>query len=119
MAQQQGLPIGHTCGNSMDVPMYEEKETMMKSLLIAARLCGEIDADGDNPTGGRGLDAENTQLTNLQQGSVSLDGRREQIIELAEFDRSMEDVQLDFKGQIVAGEQVEQSQEAAQAMYDF
>ena len=44
----------------MDVPMYEEKETMMKSLLIAARLCGEIDADGDNPTGGRGLDAENT-----------------------------------------------------------
>ena len=31
----------------------------------------------------------------------------------------MEDVLLDFKGEIVAGEQVEQSQEAAQAMYDF
>ena len=103
----------------MDVPMYGDKETMRKSLLIAARLCGEIDADGNNPTGGRGLDAENTQLTYVNQGGIQMSTGSGTIIELIEFDRSMEDVQLNNQGEIVAGDQVGQSQEAAQAMYDF
>ena len=49
----------------MDVPMYGDKETMRKNLLIAARLCGEIDNDGNNPTGGRGLDTVNTILNSV------------------------------------------------------
>ena len=40
------------------------------------------------------------------------DGRMTRMIELAEYDRSMEDVQLNFRGEVVAGEQVEQNQEA-------
>ena len=103
----------------MDVPMYGDKEKMRKSLLIAARLCGEIDADGNNPTGGRGLDAENTQLTYVHHGGVQMNTGGGPMIELVEFDRNMDDVQLDNQGKVVAGEQVGQNQEAAQAMYDF
>lgn len=39
------LPIGHTCGNSMDIPEYSSVEVMKKMVLIAARFCGEIDDD--------------------------------------------------------------------------
>ena len=92
--------------------MYGDKEKMRKSLLIAARLCGEIDADGNNPTGRGGLDAENTQLDNLQLGNLQMNDGVSRMFELAEYDRSMEDVQLNFRGEVVAGEQVEQNQEA-------
>ena len=40
------FPVGHTCGNSLDFPIFGEKEEMKKRLLIAIRLCGEIDDDG-------------------------------------------------------------------------
>ena len=55
----------------MDVPMYPDKETMKKNVLIAVRLCGEVDSDGNNPLGGQGLDTANTQLTNVGSGSSS------------------------------------------------
>ena len=68
VARKEGLPQGHVCGNSMDVPVYGDKETMRKNLLIAVRLCGEVDNDGMRL--GAGLDAANTQLNNFAQGSV-------------------------------------------------
>ena len=49
----------------MDVPMYPDKEKMSKSLLIAARFCGEIDDDAsyiDGSDEDMGLDAENTTM---------------------------------------------------------
>ena len=45
MGENARLPIGHTCGNSMDMPRYETLEIMTKKVLIAIRLCGEIDGD--------------------------------------------------------------------------
>ena len=41
------LPVGHTCGNTMDVPMYSSIEKMKEKVLIAVRLCGEIDDDAE------------------------------------------------------------------------
>ena len=41
------FPVGHTCGNSLEFHVFGEKEAMKKRLLIAIRLCGEIDDDGD------------------------------------------------------------------------
>jgi len=40
------LPIGHTCGQYLDLPQYSTSAIMKKQLLIAIRLCGEIDDDG-------------------------------------------------------------------------
>ena len=42
------LPLGHTCSFEMDLPMYKSKEDMKKKIMIAARLCGEIDDDGSS-----------------------------------------------------------------------
>ena len=42
------LPIGHTCGNSMDVPKYSSAEIMKKKLLMAIHLCDAVDGDGSS-----------------------------------------------------------------------
>lgn len=48
VSREDGFPEGHTCGNSMDIPFYKNKETMKRNMLTAFQLCGEIDMDGDN-----------------------------------------------------------------------
>ena len=40
------FPEGHTCGLNMCMPYYDDKESMKKNMLIAFRMCGEIDLDG-------------------------------------------------------------------------
>lgn len=40
-------PIGHTCGESVDMPSYESQEIMERQMRIAMLTCGEIDDDGD------------------------------------------------------------------------
>ena len=59
------MPIGHTCGNSMDVPFYSSSEVMKRQLLIAARFCGEIDDDGSyvGESGEEGLNPESVTMT--------------------------------------------------------
>ena len=39
--------MGHTCGDSMDLPAYTNKEIMKQRLLVAISLCGEIDDDAE------------------------------------------------------------------------
>ena len=39
------LPQSHTCFNQIDLPAYTNKEKLRENLLIAIRLCGEIDTD--------------------------------------------------------------------------
>lgn len=41
------FPVGHTCGNSLEWYVHGEKEEMKRILLIAIRMCGEIDDDGE------------------------------------------------------------------------
>ena len=43
----QRFPVGHTCGDSMDLPPYTSKKIMKERLLVAISLCGEIDDDAD------------------------------------------------------------------------
>ena len=43
----QRFPVGHTCGNSMDLPNYTSAKIMRERLLVAISLCGEIDDDGE------------------------------------------------------------------------
>lgn len=40
------LPHGGTCGNYVEFPSYSTDEIMSKKILLAIRLCGEIDDDG-------------------------------------------------------------------------
>ena len=40
------LPTAGTCSNYMNVPEYSTDEILSKNLLIAVRLCGNIDNDG-------------------------------------------------------------------------
>mmetsp|Transcript_134 Transcript_134/g.116 ORF Transcript_134/g.116 Transcript_134/m.116 type:complete len:94 (+) Transcript_134:1109-1390(+) len=40
------FPEGHTCSLFMYLPYYRSKEEMKKNMLIAFRMCGEIDLDG-------------------------------------------------------------------------
>lgn len=40
-------PIGHTCGESVDVPNYSTLEIMKERFRTAILTCGEIDDDGD------------------------------------------------------------------------
>ena len=39
------LPQSHTCFFQIDLPAYTKKEILREKLLIAIRLCGEIDTD--------------------------------------------------------------------------
>jgi hypothetical protein len=41
-----GYPIGHTCGESVDLPNYSSLEEMKRHFLTAITSCGEIDDDG-------------------------------------------------------------------------
>ena len=41
----QALPQAHTCFFQIDLPDYQSKEDLREKLLIAIRLCGEIDTD--------------------------------------------------------------------------
>lgn len=56
------FPVGHTCGNSMDFYITDSKENMKKALLIAIRLCGEIDDDGEYLSGEDSEYAEDNTL---------------------------------------------------------
>ena len=49
----------------MDVPFYSSGEVMKRQLLIAARLCGEIDDDGSyvGESGEEGLDPGSVSMT--------------------------------------------------------
>ena len=39
------LPVSHTCGDSIDIPMYSSLEVMMTRFRTAINSCGEIDYD--------------------------------------------------------------------------
>lgn len=40
-------PIGHTCGESVDCPIYSTQAIMEERFRTAISTCGEIDDDGD------------------------------------------------------------------------
>ena len=86
--------------------MYADKEKMSKSLLIAARFCGEIDDDGgyldDDSEGGMGLDAENTTMQNVTTGETRNElGYIYNIKALHEYPSGMKDAWLNEKGEII------------------
>jgi len=41
------LPIGHTCGNTLEIYQYETKAILKARLLTACEFCGDIDQDGN------------------------------------------------------------------------
>ncbi len=43
----ESYPIGHTCGESVDVPDYSTIEIMKEKFRTAILTCGEIDDDGN------------------------------------------------------------------------
>ena len=43
----ESLPQAHTCFFTIDLPVYNDKETMKKRILTAIELCGEIDTDNN------------------------------------------------------------------------
>ncbi len=43
---RDGYPVGHTCGESVDLPNYQSLEDMKRHFLTAITSCGEIDDDG-------------------------------------------------------------------------
>ena len=45
------LPTSGTCGNYVNIPNYSTEEILSNNLLIAIRLCGEIDNDGGGEYG--------------------------------------------------------------------
>lgn len=66
MKEQDGrFPVGHTCGNMMDLPHYSSKSIMKERLLTAINLCGEIDDDGDYSYA---IETVNEVSHNMQQG---------------------------------------------------
>lgn len=40
-------PVGHTCGESVDIYNYSSLEIMKDRFRTAIKICGEIDDDGD------------------------------------------------------------------------
>ena len=56
------LPEAATCGNYISMPHYATEEIMSEKILIAIRLCGEIDNDGGGEYGSEdeGEDEERT-----------------------------------------------------------
>ena len=52
--EDNAYPIGHTCGNSVEMIKYSTLEVMQKQTRIAISTCGEIDADGYHGDGGEG-----------------------------------------------------------------
>jgi len=73
------FPVGHTCGNSMDLPSYSNAATMKDRLLTAIQTCGEIDADGsdygdygNDNYGGEdgGSDSSDNTSAGIRRGSI-------------------------------------------------
>ena len=72
--ENASLPIGHTCGNTMDIPVYKTLELMTKKVLIAIRLCGEVDADAsymdEDDEEERGLNTATVNMTSANQATI-------------------------------------------------
>jgi hypothetical protein len=43
--QNKQYPIAHTCGFSVDVPLYTNLEMMIERITTAINICGQIDND--------------------------------------------------------------------------
>ena len=80
------LPTAGTCGNYIDIPNYSSEEILSNNLLIAIRLCGEIDNDGGGEYGseygeeqrdGDEANSDNSNEPNFSLVNFSLDGNNQ------------------------------------------
>ena len=77
------LPTSGTCGNYVNIPNYSTEEILSNNLLIAIRLCGEIDNDGGGDYGdedgqeqrdGDEVNSDNSDEARFSLANFSLDG---------------------------------------------
>lgn len=80
MGEDEGgrLPTAGTCGNYVEIPNYKTEEVMTNCILIAIRLCGEIDNDGGGEYGSEDGEREEEDREaevvndNSEEGNFSL-----------------------------------------------
>ena len=72
------MPTAGTCGNYVEIPNYKTEEVMTNCILIAIRLCGEIDNDGGGDYGSEDGEREEEDREaevvndNSEEGNFSL-----------------------------------------------
>lgn len=120
------LPKAVTCSNELLIDMYSSGEVMRDKLMIAVRLCGEIDDDGDSVDNEANFQVEQSNIQSALGGSTIRDLPLGKVSTIErEDERSMAAIMVSLVGgkivEKVANDatQKQSSDTAAEAMFDF